>query len=621
VEVFVHHSAVSASERARAEAMFHGGESACIVCTSTLELGIDVGDLDRVVQIDAPATVSSFMQRMGRTGRRAGQVANTTFLCETTNETLQAMALVELARAGWVESVPVQTRCWAVCVHQLLAMALESGGVTFERAWAHLSRVPDMAGLGRGEVERLVAWMLQHDALVLVSGALVLGPDAERRFGRRHFMELFSVFTAPSTYTVQTGPDHAIGTLTQGFVDQLIAGESCFLLGGRAWALVHVHHSERRVVVEPAGAGRQPTWGGRLPQFLSREVCESIRAQLTRHDAPPYLDREATAALTERRELMAPVLAAGGLESAPGELTWWTFAGGRINATLRYAIESIEPGWRVIPDNLRLRIRGDGLTTETFEACRARLQQEELWRDEALWRRIAGGLPEYRISKFQPLMPPWVVQELLADFLLDIEGAWRWLSAQPQSSAAPAALLHESAPALRPATRDAARPLIWVDTRAALEEAVGALLLEQRVGLDVETTLKTRALCLIQVAGATTTYLIDALALPDLTPLARLLSAPDTLKLIHNASFERSVLGAHGLEISPVFDTLERSRATRGRSAEGGHSLKAVCARELGIALPKDEQTSDWTTRPLTPTQRDYAALDAELLLELLPLL
>jgi ribonuclease D len=145
--------------------------------------------------------------------------------------------------------------------------------------------------------------------------------------------------------------------------------------------------------------------------------------------------------------------------------------------------------------------------------------------------------------------------------------------------------------------------------------------LEQRVGLDVETTLKTRALCLIQVAGATTTYLIDALALPDLTPLARLLSAPDTLKLIHNASFERSVLGAHGLEISPVFDTLERSRATRGRSAEGGHSLKAVCARELGIALPKDEQTSDWTTRPLTPTQRDYAALDAELLLELLPLL
>lgn len=626
VEVFVHHSAVSASERARAEAMFHGGESACIVCTSTLELGIDVGDLDRVVQIDAPATVSSFMQRMGRTGRRAGQVANTTFLCESLDEALQAVALVELARAGWVESVPVQARCWAVCVHQLLAMALETGGVTFERAWTHLSRVPDMAGLGRGEVERLVAWMLQHEALVLVSGALVLGPEAERRFGRRHFMELFSVFTAPSVYTVQTGPDHTIGTLTQDFVDQLVAGESCFLLGGRAWALVHVHHSERRVVVEPAGAGRQPTWGGRLPQFLSRKVCEAIRAALTRDDAPPYLDRQAAAALRERRELMAPVLAADGLELASSELTWWTFAGGRINATLRYAIESIEPGWRVIPDNLRVRVRGDGVEGTTFARCMEQLRREDLWRDEALWRLIAGGLPEYRISKFQPLMPPWIVQELLADFLLDIEGAWGWLSAlPPQTStiAAPHAepLRAERAPVLRPATRDLARPLIWVDTRAALEDAVTALLQEPHVGLDVETTLKSRTLCLIQLAGATATYLIDALALDDLSPLERLLSAPDTLKLIHNASFERSVLGAHGLTIEPVLDTLERSRAARGRTAEGGHSLKAVCARELGIALPKNEQTSDWTTRPLTPTQRDYAALDAELLLKLFLLL
>ena len=616
-QVFVHHSAVSASERARAEAMFHSGESACIVCTSTLELGIDVGDLDRVVQIDAPATVSAFMQRMGRTGRRPGQIANTTFLCETTDETLQAVALVELARAGWVESVPVQTRCWSVCVHQLLAMALETGGVTFERAWRHLSRVPDLAGLRRGEVERLVAWMLHHEALVLVSGALVLGPEAERRFGRRHFTELFSVFTAPSSYTVQTGPDHTIGTLTQDFVDQLVAGESCFLLGGRAWALLHVQHVERRVVVEPASAGRRPTWGGRLPQFLSREVCEAMRAALTSSDALPYLDPHALTALREQRVLMAPVFEAGNLEQDLDTLSWWTFAGGRINATLRYAISSIEPAWSVIPDNLRLRLRGDGLDHVAFERCLAQLHHEEVWRDEVLWRRIAGGLPEYRISKFQPLMPPWVVQELLADFLLDVEGTWRWLSAQRSASFAPGEARVLTTSSLRPASRDVARALVWVDTQEGLEEAVTALCSEAIVGLDVETTLKNRALCLIQIAGAHTTYLIDALALDDLNPLTRLLSASGTLKLIHNASFERSVLGAHGLTIEPVLDTLARSRAMRGRSVEGGHSLKAVCARELGVELPKEEQTSDWTRRPLTEAQRSYAALDAEVLLEI----
>src|SRR5262249_17335500 len=65
--VFVHHSAVSREERQLAEERFHHGSDACIVCTSTLELGIDVGDLDCVLQAEAPDTVSSFLQRMGRT--------------------------------------------------------------------------------------------------------------------------------------------------------------------------------------------------------------------------------------------------------------------------------------------------------------------------------------------------------------------------------------------------------------------------------------------------------------------------------------------------------------------------------------------------------------------------
>jgi ATP-dependent Lhr-like helicase len=103
-EVFVHHGSVSKEERHAAEAQFHHGTNACIVCTSTLELGIDVGDLDRVLQANAPSTVSSFLQRMGRTGRRAGQTANTTFLCEDEEALLQAVALVELARSRWVES-------------------------------------------------------------------------------------------------------------------------------------------------------------------------------------------------------------------------------------------------------------------------------------------------------------------------------------------------------------------------------------------------------------------------------------------------------------------------------------------------------------------------------------
>lgn len=93
--VFVHHSSVSLEERTAAEERFHRGTNASIICTSTLELGIDVGDLDLVLQANAPSTVSSFLQRLGCTGRRTGQQANTTFFCENVETVLQAIAIIQ----------------------------------------------------------------------------------------------------------------------------------------------------------------------------------------------------------------------------------------------------------------------------------------------------------------------------------------------------------------------------------------------------------------------------------------------------------------------------------------------------------------------------------------------
>jgi ATP-dependent Lhr-like helicase len=626
--VFVHHSAVSKEERQLAEERFNHGSDACIVCTSTLELGIDVGDLDRVLQAEAPDTVSSFLQRMGRTGRRAGQAANTTFFCESTEGVLRAIALIELAKTGWVEDVPVGDRCWPVLVHQLFAMALAADGIPADEVWAHVSRLPDFRGVHRAEFDRLVAWMIRDGGLVLTSGRLVLGPKAERRFGRRNFMDLYAVFSSPQSYTVLTVDGHPLGTLNQGFVDRLVEGTSSFLLGGRPWQVIFIRHDERQVRVDPAPAGKEPTWGGFLPQFLGLEICQTIRAILRTGPGYAYLHEGAAAVLRTQREVFADVLdpAAGDFEVERGEIRWWTFAGGRINSTLRHALEAIGGDWKIVTDNLLIKVRGDDLDERSLRAAIDQLRDLEFWENDKLWTEVAQSLPNYRLSKFQAFMPPWVEREIVASYLLDVGGAWRWLSGRKTPLGRVPALVasnrpEDDLPVLEPL--DLSDPEIrgalvprWIATPAALAEACAHLGSVDVVGLDVETTLHSRALCLIQIASRTEVFLFDALELADLGPIAGLLADPGVVKVIHNASFEREVLGRYGIVLENVVDTLERSRSRRS-AVDGGHSLQAVCARELGLQMDKTEQTSDWTRRPLTPRQIAYAALDAEVLLAL----
>jgi ATP-dependent Lhr-like helicase len=193
VETFVSHSSLGLDERRQAEAAFAQRQNCVIVATSSLELGLDVGDLDRVIQIDAPATVSSFLQRMGRTGRRANTTRNCLFLATSDDGLLRAAALIDLHRQGYVEPVIAPPRPYHILAQQLMALILQERGIGQSEWFPWIRGVPAFARMPVDSVSAVVEFMLSEGLLWRDNGILAFAPKGESTFGRRNFMELLSV--------------------------------------------------------------------------------------------------------------------------------------------------------------------------------------------------------------------------------------------------------------------------------------------------------------------------------------------------------------------------------------------------------------------------------------------
>ena len=431
-DVFVHHSSVSLEERNAAEARFYEGSNASIVCTSTLELGIDVGDLDLVFQANAPSSVSSFLQRLGRTGRRSDQRANTTFFCESNESALQAIAIVELARRGWVEPVTINTRAWPVMVHQLLALTLQFGAISSEKCWQQLSVVSDFSSIARPEFEHLIEHMLKENFLFESGGLLSMGDRAEKVFGRKNFMELYAVFSSPVLYAVQTKAGYIVGSLEQAFVDKLVEEISSFLLGGKAWVVQHVNHSDRTVRVQSAPRGKKPSWGGFIPQLLSYEICQQVANVLTDSQSIPYIDQQTQTAIDAARDDIGQQLRKARdnnrqyIDYEADRAIWWTFAGGQINHTLKYGLQ-YGHDWKITADNFRLKIEGDSVGPNTLNLSIKDLKTQHFWDSPSTQNFILYELPDYRLSKFQQALPEQSSLEMVKSYLLDISSTLSFL--------------------------------------------------------------------------------------------------------------------------------------------------------------------------------------------------
>jgi ATP-dependent Lhr-like helicase len=416
VTTFVSHSSLSVDERRQAEQAFAEARDCVIVATSTLELGIDVGDLDRVIQIDAPRTVASFLQRLGRTGRRPGTRRNALFLATSSDALLRAAGLLHLWAEGFVEPVLPPPSPRHIVAQQLLALCLQEGRVglnVWREWWGDL-------GLFDHTTDEILHWLIHSGHLESDGDMFFIGPEAEKRFGRRNFMDLLAVFAAAPQFIVLHGRQE-VGSADPLMLMRKTEGARVFSLGGRPWRVNHIDWSRRRCYVEPTDLPGRSLWQGILPPE-SYELSQAQRAVLLGATPAVDLSKRAQPALASLREQWAPRVWDAGtvVERHDDGVWWWTFAGGRGNATLAAALDSIVDDDR--PDNHRLRLRSD-VDTANLRAALSAVSSADLPPPSVEDAALHG-------LKFAEILPPALATNTLAARLTD-EHAARATAARP----------------------------------------------------------------------------------------------------------------------------------------------------------------------------------------------
>lgn len=420
VQTFVSHSSINVDERRQAEQAFASGSDCVIVATSTLELGIDVGDLDRMIQVDAPTQVASFLQRLGRTGRRPGSVRNGLFLTTNDHALVRAVALGELWASGFVEEVRPPVDPIHLLAQQIMALSLQEGGIGAAdwRPW--VGGMPGFAALEPSAVEATLRFMLARGLLFDDSGVWSIGTEGEAAFGRRHFIDLLSAFTSEPLFTVKHG-DLELGRVHHASFAVRDDRPPVLLLAGRAWVVNHVDWDARAAYVEPTKEDGRSRWLG-AGQALRFELCQAIAAVLAAEDVPRSCSKRAAARLAEVRSDFAwlePGRTA--LVTRPdGRVRWWTFGGLHANAPLAAGLRSLGVATGRV-DNFGIGIEG-ALPTDWFEALRRRAEDGEL-RSPVDERAVAG-------LKFNQCLPSDIAERVLSKRMTD-EAAIRALLAQP----------------------------------------------------------------------------------------------------------------------------------------------------------------------------------------------
>ena len=281
--IAVHHSSLSKATREAVERSLKEGKLLGVICTSSLELGIDIGFLEYVVQYNSPRQVTRLIQRVGRSGHRVGQVSNGLVITQDSDDTLEAAVLCRKSVMGELEPLEPVFKPYDVAIHQVAGLLIEQTNWNFDDIMSLLKRSYAFADLDAERLKKALTYMRErYPRLAYYSesdGKVFRARDVKPLF--QYYFENLSMIPDEKQYLVIEG-DNFVGTLDEAFVSEYGEVGVKFVEAGRCWKVEQIYGNKVYVRAEEDPTGAVPHWvGDEIPVPI--EVAAEVGAVRRRY--------------------------------------------------------------------------------------------------------------------------------------------------------------------------------------------------------------------------------------------------------------------------------------------------------------------------------------------------
>ncbi|HEV2226268.1 MAG TPA: DEAD/DEAH box helicase [Nitrososphaerales archaeon] len=274
----IHHSSLSKATREAVERNLKDGKLHGVICTSSLELGIDIGFLDYVIQYNSPRQVTRLIQRVGRSGHRVGEVSSGLVITQDSDDTLEAAVLCRKSVMGELEPLEPVFSPYDVAIHQVAGLLIEQSSWNFEDILALLKRGYSFAEMDGPKLKEVLTYMRERYPRLAYygesDGKVFRARDVKPLFS--YYFDNLSMIPDEKQYLVIEG-DNFVGTLDEAFVSEYGEVGVKFVEAGRCWKIEQIYGNKVYVKAEEDPTGSVPNWvGDEIP--VPREVAAEVGA-------------------------------------------------------------------------------------------------------------------------------------------------------------------------------------------------------------------------------------------------------------------------------------------------------------------------------------------------------